>query len=337
MLSDLVREGAFPGATLLVSVRRRLVAAAAAGRLRGEPDAAPVRLDTRYDLASVTKPFVSVAVAQLIEQGALALDDPASRHLPELPPNKAAITIRQLLAHTSGLPGGQELQGIHTERAPLRRAILDVALLSPPGTRVAYSSLGYLYLGWIVERLSGTSLDRHLAKAVFEPGGLTSTGFEPLGRVQPDAAATERLADGRVVQGWVHDEKAQILGGITGHAGLFAPVADVLRFGEAVSAGEELGLGASRRLLFGDLTGGLDPQRSAAFIVDDPVFATFDATGFSHTGFTGTSLCLVPARGLVVALLTNRVHPTRENERIGPARTRLHRAVHEALRASAPD
>ena len=331
VLDELIAEGAFPGATLMVSVGGRIVASVARGRLRAESGAAPVHIDTRYDLASVTKTFVSVAVVQLLEQGALALDDPAGRHLPELPPDKAVITIRQLLAHTGGLPVGQELHDLHHEPGPLRRALLEIPLEFPPGTRVLYSSLGYIFLGWIIERLTGTALDRHLARAIFEPCRLQRTSFEPVGCQQPDVAATERRGDGVVIQGWVHDEKAQILGGITGHAGLFAPVADVLDFGEAVRCGDRLGLGDGWRLLFEDLTGGLAPSRSAAFVIDDPVFSTFDAPVFSHTGFTGTSLCLVPTRRLVVSVLTNRVHPTRENDRIAGARTRIHRAVQELL------
>jgi CubicO group peptidase (beta-lactamase class C family) len=129
----------------------------------------------------------------------------------------------------------------------------------------------------------------------------------------------------------VHDETSGILGGVTGHAGLFAPAAEVLRFGEALLRGDELGLGASRSLLFEDLTGGLDPHRSAAFVIDDEVFTTFGSTTFSHTGFTGTSLCLVPERELVVVLLTNRVNPSRDNDRIAPARTAVHRRLAELL------
>ncbi len=130
-----------------------------------------------------------------------------------------------------------------------------------------------------------------------------------------------------MVQGHVHDETSGILGGVTGHAGLFAPADEVLRFGEALLRGDELRLGASRNLLFEDLTGGLEPRRSAAFLIDDPVFTTFEATTFSHTGFTGTSLCLVPDRGLAIVLLGNRVNPSRDNDLIAPARTAVHQRI----------
>ncbi|MGH7920769.1 MAG: serine hydrolase domain-containing protein, partial [Candidatus Dormibacteraceae bacterium] len=205
--------------------------------------------------------------------------------------------------------------------------IVEVPPAGEPGRQVIYSSLGYLLLGWILECVTQTSLDECLRSLILDPLGLAETGFRPPKARRPAIAATEQLASGEVVQGQVHDETARILGGVTGHAGLFAPAADVLRFGRALLDGGPLELGASRSLLFQDLTGGLDPARSAAFVIDDPVFTTFGARTFSHTGFTGTSLCLVPERRLVSVLLTNRVNPTRENARIGGARTAVHRLV----------
>lgn len=302
-----------------------------AGRLSVAADAPRVEPGTRYDLASVTKTYVSTAVVRLVEDRALGLEDPAGRFLPDLPPDKRELTLRQLLAHTGGMAPGAAVAPRPDDAEAMRRRVMDLPLAAEPGRQVIYSSLGYLLLGWILERVTGTGLDAVLGELILDPLGCHRTGFAPAAAERPAIAATELLASGEVVQGRVHDETSGILGAVTGHAGLFAPADQVLRFGQALLQGDELGLGASRRLLFEDLTGGLHPQRSAAFVIDDPVFTTFEATTFSHTGFTGTSLCLVPDRELAVVLLGNRVNPTRDNDRIAAARTAVHRRVAELL------
>lgn len=330
ILPRLVQTGAFPGGVLRAEgAVGRLEAHA--GHLSVAHGAPRVRSETRYDLASVTKTYVSVATVRLVEAGTLSPADPARRFLPDLPPDKGALTVRQLLSHTGGMAPGPAVTPRPTDPEAMRRRIVEVPLAGPPGRQVIYSSLGYLLLGWILERVAGAGLDSVLRELILEPLGCRRTEFRPAGEERAAIAATERLASGEVVQGQVHDETARVLGGVAGHAGLFAPAAEVLRFGSALLEGDELRLGASRRLLFDDLTGGLEPRRSAAFVIDDPVFATFGAATFSHTGFTGTSLCLVPERELVVVLLTNRVNPSRDNDRIGPARTAIHARVAELL------
>lgn len=296
-------------------------------------DAPRVEPGTRYDLASVTKTYVSAAVVRLVEDRTLALEDPAGRFLSDLPPDKRQLTLRQLLSHTGGMAPGASVAPRPQDAEAMRRRVIDLPLAGEPGRQVIYSSLGYLLLGWILESVTGHRLDTVLGELILQPLGCRRTGYSPPSAERPAVAATELLASGVVVQGHVHDETSGILGGVTGHAGLFAPADEVLRFGRALLGGDELRLGASRRLLFEDLTGGLDPNRSAAFLIDDPVFTTFEATTFSHTGFTGTSLCLVPDRDLVVVLLSNRVNPSRDNDRIAPARTAVHRRVAELLQA----
>lgn len=302
-----------------------------AGRLSVAADAPRLEAGTRYDLASVTKTYVSTAVVRLVEAGTLGLEDTAGRFLPDLPADKRELTLQQLLAHTGGMAPGAAAAPRPDDPEAMRRRVLELPLVGEPGRQVVYSSLGYLLLGWILERVTGKRLDTVLRELILDPLDCRRTGFSPPAAERPAIAATELRPSGEVVQGRVHDETAGILGGITGHAGLFAPADDVLRFGQALLRGDELRLGASRKLLFEDLTGGLTPRRSAGFVIDDPVFTTFGATTLSHTGFTGTSLCLVPDRQLTVVLLTNRVNPTRDNERIAPARTAVHRRIAELL------
>lgn len=322
-----VADGAFPGAVAMASQAGRLLLSQAAGRLSVTTQAA-IGTGTIYDLASVTKTFTSVAVLALMEKNLVGLEDPIGRFLPHLPEDKRSISVRQLLVHTGGLPRGQGLHRLHPTAERLREALGQVPLLAPPGSRVAYSSIGYLYLGWMIEAVTSTTLDRYFEEAIFRPCGLAETGFRPPDSLRERIAPTEYAeAFGAFVHGEVHDEKAQILGGVTGHAGLFAPAADVLAFGEALVDPGHPVLGEARKLLFEELTGGLAPRRSPAFVINDPVFAFADSTVYSHTGFTGTSLCLVPAHQVVAVLLSNRVNPGRDNERITGARTAFHRAL----------
>lgn len=332
LLERLVAEGAFPGAVVRASVAGEEVAAACAGRTSVAPDASAVTLDTVYDLASVTKPFVSAAVLTLVRDGRIGLEQAVGELVDDLPAEKAALTIRRLLAHTAGLPSVPELHVEHPGRDELDAALRAVPLAGAPGGRVLYTSLGYQLLGWAVEAAAGTTLDRYLADAVLGPCGLRRAAFRPAGGAEAAIAPTEwSPVRERLVHGEVHDENAWILGGVCGHTGLFASAAEVLRFGEALLDGAWLG--DARELLWRDLTGGLEPCRSAAFVLDDPQFGRWPAPCWAHTGFTGTSLCLVPELGVAAVVLSNRVNPTRANERIVEARRRIHEALRDRVAA----
>lgn len=322
ILDELIAGGAFPGAVGMAKAHGQLIFQEAAGRYTYEPDSPSVNLDTLYDLASVSKVFTSVSVVSLIRSGQIDLEDHVRKFLPYLAEDREPITIRQLLTHTSGLPSVPEHHKIHVTREALHIALCTVPLETLPGTKVAYTSLGYQYLGWVIETVTGTSLDRYVREAILDPYEIEAW-YTPSKDKWSGIAPTEySIVRKRLLQGEVHDENSWLLGGVTGHTGIFAPARSVLRLGEALLEGHD-------PLLFTDLTGGLEPHRSAAFVIDDPVFADWGTTVYSHTGFTGTSLCIVPAHETVVALLSNRVQPTRENELIRDARTKFHEHVRD--------
>lgn len=289
-----------------------------------------------WDLASVTKPIVGLAVMALVERGALTLDDTVGTHLPEYRGgDKDHLTVRQLLTHTSGIPGQVPLYRDHPTRARLLDAIRLLPLTAEPGTRVQYSSQGFIVLGLIAEAAGGQPLEELVERLVCAPLGMDHTVFRPDAAGRARAVATEDCSwRGRPVVGEVHDENAVVLGGAGGHAGLFAPLADMERLGVALAGG---GRGLLRpdtfALMTAPHTDGLTLRRALAWQGQDPVGSpvgsAFGPESYGHTGFTGTSVWVDPAAGRYAVLLTNRVHPTREGDGIGAVR----RAFHDAAAA----
>ncbi|MFE4678868.1 serine hydrolase domain-containing protein [Streptomyces sp. NPDC056721] len=285
-----------------------------------------------WDLASVTKPLVGLVVMALVERGILSLDDTVGHHLARYRDSPhAPLTVAQLLAHTSGLPGGVPLYRDHPTREALLGALGTLPRTAAPGTRVEYSSQGFMLLGLIAEQATGHGLDRLVYDFVSAPLGLTDTRFTPGPGDRLRAVATEDCPwRGRTVVGEVHDENAVVLGGVAGHAGLFSTLADMERIARSL-------LGDGPRLLAPDTlvamtaprTDGLNLRRALAWQgkdpVDSPVGTAFGPASYGHTGFTGTSLWIDPEAGRYAVLLTNRVHPTREDRGFAA----LRRAFHE--------
>ena len=291
------------------------------------PDAAE---DSLWDLASVTKPVVGLVIAALADRGVLGFDDPLTRHLPAYAGgDKAGITVRQLLTHTSGLPGGTPLYREHPTREALLEAIRTGPSRAEPGRRVEYSSQGFILLGLIAESAGGRPLDELVEEFVAVPAGLTGTRFGPVDAAR--AVATEDCPwRGHVVRGQVHDENAVVLGGICGHAGLFAPLPDVERLGRVLAGGAApLLKPATHAEMIRCQTEGL--RRGLAWQGFDgpgsPVGADLSPPAYGHTGFTGTSLWVEPDRGRYYVLLTNRVHPSRATPGIEALRRVFHSAA----------
>ena len=331
-LLEQIQQGAFPGAALCVYQNDRILVEEYVGTLSDTVNT-PVTPDTRYDLASVTKTYISASIALLLERGELSLDDPASLYLRQLrTPEKEAITIRQLCTHTAGLFGNPELHKQIPDRVALWQRFFDEPLRTPPMKQVFYTSVGYQFLGYIIEEISGMTLDCFLRKNILDPLGLSMTAYLP--QDKNNIAWTEFSAfRNRICIGEVHDDNCYVLGGICGHAGLFSTAREVARFGSMLVCGGTpvftgtVGLSA----LFTDMTSGLEQNRTIGFIVNNPDFGNWTCETFVHTGFTGTSLFLVPKYHLAVALLTNRVCPTRDNDKIGGVRKALHEMLAKQL------
>lgn len=336
-----IDSGAIAGAAFGVAFEGSLVLEEALGLRQREPEAWPLDHTHRFDLASLTKVVATTPLAMgLVEAGMLRFDDLVDTLLPPGEhPLLSNIRIHHLLTHTSGLPGWLDLTRVPAEAdrvAVIRRA----SRIFAPGERVLYSDLNYVLLGYIVEHLYGLTLNDAFRRYVADPLGMTDTGFGP---VPPDmAVATERdPAGGAMLLGVVHDENARYGAGCSGHAGLFGTVRDLLRFGQVFldhgrtadgktwrsPATIEAWLAARTRPEDGEVRalGFQKPHRlsSAGDLMSS------DAVG--HTGFTGTSLWIDPRYHLVMVLLTNRVHPTRENQAHIRLRPLFHNAVLGAL------
>lgn len=333
LLRDAVDAGVTPGAVLAVAGRGLGPDVAALGLRRLGGDA--VRPDTRYDLASLTKVVATLpSVLRLVAAGEVALDDPIGRFFGSAgwfqQPSLADVPVRALLTHTSGMPAWRPLFAHLSARTAAAAAVLQ-SPLERPG-EVVYSDLGFMLLGLLVERVARERLDAFAAREVFGPLGMRETRFGPL-RGVPVAATEDCGWRGRVLEGEVHDENATVWDGVAGHAGLFGTAGDLLRYGRAWAA-------ADPRLLPEALIADATREHARAAdgvrrglgwgLATHGGFAGAGATGYGHTGFTGTSLWIEPEADRVVVLLTNRVHP-RRTDPAGIHRLRV--AIHEALRA----
>lgn len=361
LLQQAVRDRTFPGCVYAVYAAGAVQAHQAIGYFRyigdaasaAPPDPTPdhqkVQLDTRYDAASLTKVMAATAAAMLLyDRGALALDQPVSELLPGFAaeqaadPRRAAVTVRMLLDHSSGLPGYVRL----FESASDRRSILELCMRQPltaaPGTRAEYSDIGFMLLGAILEQLAGEPLDGFCQREIFAPLAMTATGFCPPLPLRAQIPPTEMDDAFRhlEVQGEVHDENAWVMGGVSGHAGLFTDALDVMRFAGCILHG---GRGPDGQRLFASSTVKLFATRtghpgdsSRALGWDTPSVPSSSGTRFSahsvgHLGFTGTSLWIDLDAGVAVTLLTNRTWPHRDNQAIRLLRPLFHDAVRSEL------
>ena len=358
-------DGVFPGAVLLVGRDDAVVYERAFGNRSLLPQKSPMLPDTIFDLASLTKPLAtSVALMLLVRERKLRLDDQVTRVIPMYGVfSKSATTFRHLLNHSSGLPAWKPFfeEIVKSEKAGRINFIASRAAknhiyeqvhrerpASPPGRQSVYSDLGFIVLGEVVEILSGATLDRFCRERIFKPLGLRSTGFVDLTqlrtrRLQPVEeviAPTENCPwRKKILCGEVHDDNAYAMGGVAGHAGLFSSARDVhallVRLHQCFQGKDNfLPQSLVREFLTRNSAAnesnfvlGWDtpsPEKSSSG-------SLFPSQSVGHLGFTGCSVWCDLERNCHVVLLSNRVHPSRKNEKIKDFRPQVHDLIMKAL------
>ncbi|ATG54470.1 hypothetical protein CFK41_06580 [Brachybacterium ginsengisoli] len=297
----------------------------------GSAEGGPVHEDTLFDMASVTKVVTTLTAATLIEDGLLDPEAPIAEHLDSPHPR---ITARQLLTHTAGLPPVMSIWQIPGDRRAKLEAISRATLDAEPGTAHAYSCIGFILLGTLLEELTGLSLPQLARRRVLDPAGATGAGWAPPAQQASRAAATEIQDDPPrgLVRGSTHDETAWSLGG-AGNAGLFATLEDALALGR-VLVGRAPGPTFSapvldlltRDQLSGTISTGAPWRQGFGLrIGQETAPGTVIPQVVGHPGFTGTSVLADPSTGAVAVLLTNRVHPRRTRFTVDHARRELAR------------
>lgn len=345
LLDRAVADHAFPGGVLAVGYKGELTLHAF-GAQTYEPGATHVVADTIYDVASLSKPVVTTTLAAMqVAAGRLLLDSAVSAYIPEWlsgpnPEWRRKVTVRNLLTHSSGLPAHKDYFLQVKDRREMIAKICAEPLEYEPGTQTVYSDLGFILLGEILERLTGKPLDVLARERIFTPLKMNDSMFNPSKSLRARIAPTENDATyrKRMLRGEVHDENAYAMGGVAGNAGLFTTAPDLAAFCQMILNG---GIYAHQRLLRRTLLDQFTSRQTLAagtrtlgWTVPTGESSSgryFSARSFGHTGFTGTSLWIDPEKQLFVILLTNRVYPTRENEKIQQVRPALHDAIVEAL------
>jgi CubicO group peptidase (beta-lactamase class C family) len=347
VIEEGLADAAFPAAVVDVGSSTAARWSAAFGRLTFDEAAPPATLETIFDLASLTKVIATASIAMShVSAGRLDLDAPVGRFIDDWPPgDHSAITVRQLLDHSSGLPAHLRAWTVAAGREAYASLIAKTPLERPISSSAVYSDLGFILLGLVLERIGGAPLDRQFAALMGralepEPSWRSGRVNRTVLEYRPQAHLYERTAPtefdawrGRVLCGEVHDENAAAIGGVSGHAGLFGTADAVGRFVRLVmqtfqkptvlGAPDVMKIFASRSAV---------PGSSRALAWDTALASSScgryaSATAIGHTGFTGTSIWIDWERDRYAVLLTNRVHPTRANQKLIP----LRRAFHEAL------
>ena len=348
VIEKAVKDKAFPGATLAVGFRGK-VAIHAFGKLSYDAKSPAVKPTTMYDIASLTKVVATTPLVAKLVEGDFAvpldLDAKIERYLPEWargpqPEWRHRVTVRHLLTHTSGLPPFKEYWRTSKSKQDTLKQIFAEPLEYEPGMKEVYSDLGIILMAEIIGRLTGKKLDDLAKSFIFSTLGMKDSMYRPPKKLWPTIAPTEidNHYRHRLIQGEVHDENAFAIGGVSGHAGVFSTAPDLAAFCQMLLNG---GVYAHQRILRRatvaqfttpqQLSGG---TRTLGWALATPGGLSghyFSEHSFGHTGFTGTSIWIDPERQLFVVFLTNRVHPTRENQKIQQVRRDLHDAVMQAL------
>ena len=348
-----VDDGRLAGGVVIVARRGRVAYLESFGQ-RDRESNSPMTTDAIFRIASQTKAIISTGVMLLQEEGKLLISDPVGRYLPEFArtqvavaregggydvvPARGRITIRQLLTHTSGLRPGISLRDKWNGAQAAIGLACRETLRQQPGTKFTYSDINFILLGEIVRRISGKPLNEFAKDHIFTPLKMHDTGFLPATALTSRIAPTEAIA-GKMLRGTVHDPTAHRMGGVAGHAGLFSTVDDVMRFGQAfldawhgrsdVLPQDTVRLFSTRQQLPDDSDWALGWDTPTAGGSSSGQYFSENSVG--HLGFTGTSLWIDQEKNIIVVLLTNRVHPTRENSGMYTIRRKFHTEIMKAI------
>ncbi|MEU2871585.1 serine hydrolase domain-containing protein [Streptomyces olivoreticuli] len=331
LVADGVRDKVYPGAVWAIGDAASMKAGGTAGVLDPAEPGDPMRPDTVFDVASLTKILaVWSTIGALQEDGSLPLDEPLEGFWPEVTGYPLGqVTARQLLTHTAGVPLQAQLENLYgTDPAAVRAGVLHEALHRPPGEAVEYTDRAALILGYLAEHLSGQALDQLAHTRIWQPLGMTHTRFGPLPADLAARCAPTELDEntGRYLRGSVHDFSARLLGGVCGIAGTFSVLEDLTRFLrymlDPTITPAQPGFGPN--WVEDSLTvqtGALEPVRGLFWHLapgTDPADRTY-----VHYGFTGTGMWLSPKNGTWAVLLTNKLHYTRDRQPITETRNRF--------------
>lgn len=353
-INQAIQEELTPGAVVLIARSGTIVKHDAYGysarylddQKTPLPHPYPMRKDTIFDLASITKIFTSTAAMILVEEGHLELDAPVAKYIPEFAKNgKEEVTVRQLLTHTSGFRPSIPLDRMGTNREDRLQIVFEYPLDHAPGSQYVYSDLNMIVLGALIERISGKRLDTFIEEKITRPLQMHDTFFNPPEHLKYRIAATEYQpwTERGIVWGEVHDEKAYALDGVAGHAGLFSTAHDLAIFAHMILQKGKYG---NTRILkektvewmeknyvtFPGQDHGLGWELNQGWYMD----ALMGSRTMGHTGFTGTSLVINRDQNTITITLTNRVHPTRNTPSINPVRHEVSRMTADAIPVHIP-
>lgn len=313
-----IAAGQMPGAVVTIADSEKILYQRAFGDRQMEPTREPMTVDTLFDLASLTKPIATgTSVMRLVNAGKIDVEKPVSHYLPEFTGHgKEEITVSDLLLHVGGLIPDNALRDYNDGPELAWQRICDLKMIAERGEKFAYTDVGFMVLGKIVERVSGKTLDQFAADEIFVPLGMEHTSYTPDDEARRQAAPTEKRDD-EWIKGEVHDPRAYRLNGVAGHAGLFSTANDLVRYGQMMLAG---GKTASTTILRPEVFALMTkprkvPRGTRAYGWDhqSPYSSnrgeSLSEAAFGHGGFTGTVIWIDPLKDRVFIFLSNRLHP----------------------------
>jgi len=344
IVEDAIRSRQCPGAVILIGHDRKVIYRKSFGARALVPERLPMKVDTIFDMASLTKVIATTtAVMQLVEQGKILLSAPVADYWPEFRANdKEHITIRELMTHYSGFRPDLDLKPEWSGYETALKMIEAEKPILPPGSRFIYSDINFETLGEVVRRVSGEPLDVYCDEHVFKPLGMKDTRFKPPASWRDRIAPTQyqQGETGKMLWGEVHDPTAYNMGGVAGHAGLFSTADDLAIFAQMLlDGGTSNGARILSPLSVEKMTTPQNPPdkialRGLGWDIDSPFASNrgelFGVGSYGHSGFTGTSLWIDPVTRTYVIILTNRVHPDGKGD-VVPLRTQIATLVAAAL------